>query len=39
MANLKFQLVLGSGWLNEFCSWITHTSLSPIRHGFAPSFV
>ena len=29
-------------WLNELGSWInltTHTSLSPIRRGFAPGFV
>ena len=29
-------------WLNELGSWIyltTHTSLSPIWHGFAPGFV
>ena len=32
----------GPGWLNELGSWIyhtTHTSLSPIRRGFALSFV
>jgi hypothetical protein len=35
-------LLFGPGWLNELGSWITyttHTSLSPIRRGFAPGFV
>jgi hypothetical protein len=30
----------GPGWPNELGSYLTtHTSLSPIRHGFAPGFV
>ena len=31
----------GPGWLNELDRWIyaTHTSLSPIRRGFAPGLV
>ena len=34
--------IQGPGWLNELGSWnylSTHTSLSPIRSGFAPGFV
>ena len=37
-----FKLVKGPGRLNELDSWIqlaAHTSLSPIRRGFAPGFV
>jgi hypothetical protein len=48
MTNLSFiwasNLDKGPGWLNELGSWITeqlilNSSLSPIRRGFAPSFV
>ena len=38
----NFCVTKGPVWLNELGSWIiytTHTSLSPIRRGFAPSFV
>ena len=37
-----FFVLEGPGWLNELGSWIyltTHTSLSPIRHGFTHGFV
>jgi len=35
-----YNLILGPGWLNELVSYLTtHTSLSQIRRGFAPSFV
>ena len=39
--NFKKHFILrGPGWLYELGSWITtHTSLSPIRCGFAPGFV
>ena len=41
---LFFVLCKGPGWLNELGNrqldyLTTHTSLSPIRHGFAPGFV
>ena len=38
----NFCVTKGPVWLNELGSWIiytTHTSLSPIRRGIAPSFV
>jgi hypothetical protein len=38
----EFTNYKGPGWLNGLSSWdylTTHTSLSPIRHGFAPGFV
>jgi hypothetical protein len=38
----NFCVTKGPVWLNELGSWIiytTHTSLSPIRRGFAPGFV
>ena len=39
-----YDKILGPGWLNAQCSMqldylTTHTSLSPIRRGFAPRFV
>jgi hypothetical protein len=40
--SIETYITEGPGWLNELGSWIyltTHTSLSPIRRGFAPGFV
>ena len=31
--------IIGPRWLNELYYLTTHTSLSPIRRGFAPGFV
>jgi hypothetical protein len=34
-----FRFPRGPGWLNELDYLTTHTSLSPMRRGFAPGFV
>ena len=39
ISDVNLKLYRGPGWLNELDYLTSHTSLSPIRRGFAPGFV